>query len=467
MKKMQLRRTVFISLLVSIAAAVLFQTGSNSVADSLRNARRKSDLKIRTQTPLPSRNRSRITSQSRGAGPSEEVMSISAPVSMSTAQFPKVQTPALLQYGEEEEEDFILSDIDPEVLRELKDPTRAQPSAAESNTSLNYGAQIDRVDDKSGPRPLAANSFINFEGPDNFSQPDGFLHKPPDGGMAAGQNHVVVSVNSLIAIYAKTGSLVYFNSLANWFSLSCSVCKPFDPRVIYDPVAGRWIVMAVDGTNSTSNMSNYLLSVSQTSDPTGAWWFYSLNGVLNYPPTGENTWADFPHLGFDGIPASSGGAIYLTSNQFTFGGSPSFRTTVLNILPKASLYGGLALSYWRAWDRLNADGSQVFTLSPALTYGNPGGEFLINNENTGSTLSLWKVVPTYPPTAVNWSLQSTNNIGAYTIPPDANQPGGCALLATNDNRIGANSVWRNNKIYAGFTEGHNWGGGNVAALRFV
>ena len=146
-----------------------------------------------------------------------------------------------------------------------------------------------------------------------------------------------------------------------------------------------------------------------------------------------------------------------------------FRTATLSILPKSSLYAGTALSYWRTFDKLNADSSQAFALSPALTYGNPGGEFMLNTENSGSSVSLWKVIPTFPPTAVNWTLQSTNSIGAYSIPPDASQPGGCALMATNDNRLSTNTVWRNNKMYAAFVEGHDWGGGGgtVAAIRTV
>jgi Cohesin domain len=376
-----------------------------------------------------------------------------------------VTSPTPLRESDDAEE-AIESDIDPATMRLLKGQDyKAPPSMAPTHQHQQDPAQA-KGSTLIEP-PLAPNLLGNFESIDNGDQLDGFLHRPPDCAMAAGQNHVIAAVNSIFVIYNKTGSIAFQSSLTSWFSNVCvSQCSPFDPRVAYDSQANRWLLLAVNGGSSTPNLSNYLLSVSQTSDPTGLWWNYSLNGVLTYPGTGENTWSDFPQLGFDGISGASGGAVYITSNQFTFGAA-SFRTAMLNILPKSSLYSGGALNYWRAWDRLNSDGSQSFGLSPTLTYGNPGGVFLINSKNTGNFVSLWKVVPTFPPTAVNWALQSTNNIGAYTIPPDATQPGGCALMATNDSRIPTNAVWRNNRIYAALTEGFNWGSGTVAAIRYI
>ncbi|HZS10469.1 MAG TPA: hypothetical protein VFD58_36915 [Blastocatellia bacterium] len=367
--------------------------------------------------------------------------------------------------GAEEEEEEILSNLDPETLERLKRQPYTPPGSREAAPTI-------QGDPAEGPAAtqsvLAANLLTNFESIDNGDQLDGFIHRPPDCAMAAGPNHVVAVVNSLFVIYSRSGVNQGQASLVSFFNSVCPSCKPFDPRIVYDSLAGRWIMMAVNGGPDTPGTSNYLVAASQTSDPTGSWWFYSLNAVLTYPGTGGvDTWADFPQLGFDGIAAGSGGAVYITSNQFTFGANPISKTAALNILPKSSLYSGAALNYWRAFDHLNSDGSQSFTLSPALTYGNPGGEFLINNTNNGNFVSLWKVVPTYPPTPVNWTLQSTNTIGSYSPPPDAIQPGGCARMATNDNRISSNAVWRNNKIYAAFSEAHNWGSGTVSAIRYV
>jgi FG-GAP-like repeat len=404
-------------------------------------------------------------------GASEEAMTTRPPVEMRWRDVAsKTGKPATtLQPGEEDEDEqgLKLSDIDPETLRRLKEQPYHAPPSMPNSYQTSVDASVKGT--PSEPAPLAPNLVTSFESIDNSNQLDSFLHRPPDCSMAAGANHVIAAVNSMYVIYNKSGSIVGQASFASFYNSVCSGCSPFDPRVIYDPLAARWIMLVVNGGPSTPGISNYLVAASQTSDPTGSWWLYSLSSLLTYPGTGESTWADFPQIGFDGIASGSGGAVYITSNQFTFGSSPAFRTATLSILPKSSLYAGTALSYWRTFDKLNADSSQAFALSPALTYGNPGAEFMLNTENSGSSVSLWKVIPTFPPTAVNWTLQSTNNIGAYSIPPDASQPGGCALMATNDNRLSTNTVWRNNKMYAAFVEGHNWGGGGgtVAAIRTV
>jgi len=313
------------------------------------------------------------------------------------------------------------------------------------------------------PQPLAPNLLSNFEGPDDLGQPDGFLHRPPDPHIAVGLDHVVVMVNSEFAIYTKAGVFVSETSFSAWWSNVYVGSIPFDPRIAYDHYANRWLMVTL--VRDAEPNSWYLLSVSQTSNPTGLWWNWKLNGGLSYG--GSNTWADYPDLGFDGIAAGAGGAIYITSNQFTWPGA--FQTAMLNILPKNALYAGAGFVYWRAWGRLNADGTQAFTLRTAHTFGNPGGEFLVNTDWANDDyISLWMVHPTFPPIAVDWVLQATVPIGAYTLPPNAKQLGGPAELDTIDNRL-YNAMYRNGHVYTAFTEAWDWGTpANVeAAIRYV
>lgn len=362
----------------------------------------------------------------------------------------------------EEEEDEPLSDIAPSILRQMK-----RQAKVDRLTTLHSATQFggsETADPSVQSKPggsitvLAPNPLQNFAGPSDSDQLDGFIWKPPDSNIAVGPNHVVMLVNSLISIYSKAGALISRSGATSWFSGVCSGCSNYDPRITYDPVAGHWLMVYT--TKDNTSVSKILLSVSQTSDPTGAWWVYALDGSLNV--SGDNTWADYPDVGFDGIASGSGGAVYITTNQYTFS-DRTFRTASVYILPKSGLYTGGSLNYWRSSNRTNADATQAYSYRAARTYGNPGGEFLINNENNGSTVSIWRINPTYPPTAVDWTLQSTLSIGTYSIPPDATQPGTTDLLNTLDNRF-YNAVWRNNRLYAAFTTGYDWGSGTVAAL---
>jgi hypothetical protein len=149
-----------------------------------------------------------------------------------------------------------------------------------------------------------------------------------------------------------------------------------------------------------SHESWVLLSVSQTDDPTGAWWNYRIDGALVH--IGADTWADYPDLGFDGISPVAGGAICITTNQFTWEDSAwgrMFRTATLYILPKWALYIGSGLSAYRTSSLNNADGTPAFTLRAAHTFGNPGVEYLVNTKVGLSTkkITLWRVIPTFPP----------------------------------------------------------------------
>lgn len=307
------------------------------------------------------------------------------------------------------------------------------------------------------PESLAPSLHDDFEGLDDLNQPDGYLHKPPDPHIAAGLNHIGVMVNSEFAFYTKTGTFVFERSFQNWWSTGSDL--PFDPRIAYDHHADRWLMVClVKGAEPTSQ---YLLSVSKGSNPTGGWWNWKLNGGLYYG--GSNTWADYPDLGFDGIAPASDGAIYISSNQFTWGGS--FKTAMLNVLPKSKLYSGSGFTYWRLWGRTNNDGSMAFTLRTAWTHGNPGKEFLINSKSGGwNKVTLWNVVPDFT-SGPTWTRQATITIGTYSPPPNAKQKGGTAELDTIDNRI-YNCMYRNGHLYAAFTEAYNWGSGTVAALRY-
>ncbi len=360
------------------------------------------------------------------------------------------------------------SAIDRELLEELKkksyEPVANPPFTVELDPSVRKEILPLSDSQQRQYKPLAPDILTNVEG----IASDG-SGTPPDPDLAVGPSHIVTIVNSTFAIYSKTTSIeVQRSDLAAWFQNVCSGCSPFDPRIAYDPHENHWIMLALE-VNDTSQTSFYLVSVSQTSDPTGSWWNWKLDSKLDY--SGQATWSDYPDVGFDGILSSSGGAVYITSSQFTFAGGGSFKTSMLNILPKSVLYTGGTLTtgtnYWRAWDRLNSDNSQAFTLRAAKTWGNPGGEYLINSGDNGDNyISLWRVNPTYPPTAVDWTRQASINIGTYQVPPFATNNTCPDPLDTLDNRI-YNAIWSNNRIYGAFSEKQNFGSGDVTAIRYL
>jgi len=249
---------------------------------------------------------------------------------------------------------------------------------------------------------------------------------PPDPVMAAGPNHVVVVVNSSLAIYTKSGTLVSQTTLSTWFANVNPPGSIFDPKVVYDHHANRWVVLALSRRITTSvELSSYLISASQTSDPTGSWNNYNsnarLDGTQNSP-----YWADYPGLGFDHE------ALYITSNQFDF--DNGFHYAKLRIFNKSQLYAGQTLTYADFWNMVDADNELVFTLKPAHHFGAPTSRYLLNTRWYGlDFVTLWRIdnpIGTSP----TLTRQATVTVGSYSFPPDAVQQGSSNLIDTGDSR---------------------------------
>lgn len=342
--------------------------------------------------------------------------------------------------------------VDKKTLKILKNTPVVAPKGGVQPTLRQDPAVKARP-----PLPIGLGLLSDFEGIDNGAQPDGFFHRPPDTTIAAGPNHIMTVVNSTINIYNKTGTLLIDASLALWFARQSPPGGPFDPKIVYDAQSGHWMMIALASDNVSKAV--YLLSVSQTADPTGLWWNYKINSVTS---PGGSSWGDYEDIGFDGNPS---GAVYISSNQFSFA-SGFFTTTQLVTIAKSEVYSGAALTLFKTTGLLNADGSKAFTIRPARALGPSLFEYMINSKSGGGNdVTLWRVSTAFPgpPTITR---QSSINIGFYSPAPNAKQFGCANTLDTIDNRV-LNAVYKNGKLYAGFTEGHNWGSGTVAAARFL
>ena len=123
---------------------------------------------------------------------------------------------------------------------------------------------------------------------------------PPQGQerihtLAAGPNHVVETVNSTLAIFNKaTGALVSKQTLATLFSGLVQGNGQYDPSVLYDDQAGRFVVEAQvsDGPNLKAYVD---IAVSNSSDPTQG--FAEIHQIE--VDEGGLYWSDNGKLGFN------------------------------------------------------------------------------------------------------------------------------------------------------------------------
>ncbi|MEW6367938.1 MAG: hypothetical protein AB1714_25180 [Acidobacteriota bacterium] len=280
---------------------------------------------------------------------------------------------------------------------------------------------------------------------------------PPDCHMAAGLNHVVLVVNSHWAAYDKVNGarLTDVIPFADWFSnqtVHDEFC--FDPKVMWDSFGKRWMILVMSADFNTG-ASAWLLSVSQTSDPTGSWWNYRFDGTKD-GNTQTTNWADYPGFGFDKA------GVYMTANMF--GTSGYFQYVKLRILNKSKLYKGQSLGWYDFW-RLNDGTEYVFTVQPAHNYAGQSFNYMANAAwgNGVNRLTVWKVTgaTSSKPKLAGWNV----TVNTFSLPPDAKQKGGGTPINVGDNRL-LNCVLRNGKIYTTHAIAQNWGSGTVSAIRW-
>ncbi len=348
--------------------------------------------------------------------------SIGAPVESSREhEIPRIKNPANLAAA-----------LAPAGSNEIDDGSR--PLARRANRPLSAGA--------------AASPIVSFSGPDYTAK------IPPDPIVAVGPNHLVAAVNSKFGIYSKSGTLIFQTQANSWFTNVlpniAAIGGAFDPKVVYDAAAGRWILVYLATDDKTESW--VLISVSSNSDPTGTWCNYALHGDRN-GSTASGNWSDYEGVGLDNQ------ALYITTNQFqlTPGGDGSFQYARLRIIPKSQLYSCASITYFDFWDLTDpvSTTERAFTLRPALTFGTPGVEYLVSNSpfDTSTYFTLWSLTNplSSPPTLTAQNIPVTST----TAPPNADQLGGTGgtsdctapcLIDTGDGRL-LDLVYRNGSLW--------------------
>lgn len=202
---------------------------------------------------------------------------------------------------------------------------------------------------------------------------------PPDPNAAVGNGQVVELVNEHYQVFSTSGTSLAgpFPLTQIWSQLGGNCTTPDssyddDPIVLYDQVAGRWLMTAIAGDTSTSSGTE-CVAISTTSDATGSFYLYSFSfsAFNDYPKWG--VWPD---------------AYYASYNMF--GSSGTFVGAQVCAYNRAAmLSGGTATSV--CFQRSTSD----FSLLPAGLEGAtapPSGEpdFYLELASTSSGLNLYR-----------------------------------------------------------------------------
>ena len=267
---------------------------------------------------------------------------------------------------------------------------------------------------------------------------------PPDTEGAVGPSQYFEIVNADIAIFSKSGALIYgpvpTNTIWAGFGGSCQNRDDGDGIVEYDRLADRWVVtqLANDGTNTEC------VAVSTTSDPTGAYARYA----FTYP-----AFPDYPKL------AVWPDAYYITFNLF---GSTGFAGAMVCAYDRTKMLIGQA-----AVQQCYNVGTSYGGLLPSDLDGStppPAGspDFVLNYGS--NRLNLWKfhvdwVTPTNStlsgPTAISVASFSAACGGGTCIP----QPSTSQKLDSLADRLMSRLAYRNFGDHESLVVNHSVGTG--------
>lgn len=193
-----------------------------------------------------------------------------------------------------------LTDTDMLAMKERAERKRLNPKLRFREYPFASMAQPKGPDpvwqQTNGNTENAANTIQVFEGQQS-------PYYPPDCNGTAGPNHYMQTINTVYAIYSKTGSLLAGPTNLNtlFTGLPGASYNDGDPIVLYDEQADRWLL----GVFSVSGSNDYMLvAVSTTNDPTGTWYKYSFDvtDMPDYPKLG--IWHDGYYMGTNTTPGN-------------------------------------------------------------------------------------------------------------------------------------------------------------------
>ena len=184
----------------------------------------------------------------------------------------------------------------PEVTEGEDEEIRDERTPIATDTGFTGDGAVQ----SSAPSAAIPNTNANFEGVSNQANFNlfGFRVNPPDPNGEVGPNHYGEMVNLAFAIFDKSGNLllgpVDTGTLWSGFPVADCTDPSGDPVVLYDQFADRWLLTQF----TTAGPVFYdCVAISQTGDPTGAYFRYAFATQPDPELPGGSFFPDYPKYG--------------------------------------------------------------------------------------------------------------------------------------------------------------------------
>ena len=261
---------------------------------------------------------------------------------------------------------------------------------------------------------------------------------PPDTMGAVGPTQFIVFVNGRLRSFNKTTGVAdgVLNADPDVFFASVrGTSSTTDPRIRYDRLTGRWILIII---NDTTVANRVLIAVSDSGIVTGStvWTFFFFTGP-------GNRFADYPTLGVDN------NALYIGANLFTSAGS--YANTAAFVVRKSSVLGAGPIVVTHFTNLLTSStAAGIYTpqgvdnFDPAATEG-----YFIGSDNASYGLLVVRRVTNpagTPSLSGNLSITVPSTAAPATVPHLGNTGGTSGNLDGLDDRLLAAHI-RNGRLW--------------------
>lgn len=317
---------------------------------------------------------------------------------------------------------------------------------------LPPAAMVQRANEASGPGPQSPASGGGFDSLDYTDCCGGGGNVPADSELAVGPDHIIAVVNVAFEIYDKSGTRLQGpTTFASFFAGVANCSSVFDPNVVYDEKADRFI-LAIDGNGTDS-----CIAASASGDPMGTWNRYSFATDVG------GNFFDYPHTGV------GEDAIYMGANMF----ASSFVEGRVWAIDKVALYAGSPAVAVVTFSTGGESTPQPMNLHGFAqgTWPSAGAPHYILTDGPydGARYGVWSWTDPFGSNVlVN---KGTVNLNAFTgvtagAPLDAPQSGNNIKLDGNDWRV-QDAEYRNGDIWMADTIACNPGAGSVDCVRWA
>lgn len=256
---------------------------------------------------------------------------------------------------------------------------------------------------------------------------DGYV--PNDNDIAISDSGYMMSaINCQLYMHDQVSGASSVKSFAAFTSTVNANHQEFDPKLLYDPGADRFIMACLTGFRDST--SHLVIGFSKTNNPTGQWNLYLLPGN----PFNNNLWSDFPMI------SVTKKELFFTVNLLYEDSTwqAGFVETLIWQISKDSGYAGKNLATY-LHSNIKYNNRPLRNICPvkggSRSYG-PGMYFLSNRNFAAQndTVFLLRIADTLGAPSTTVTIKPLKASQPYYFPPDGLQPLLTQSLSTNDAR---------------------------------